>query len=77
MGSRNGTFVDGKRIERAVLRGGEEIEFGAGGPRLLVELPGVVPSVPSDRLLRFSIGVLVLGILIVVLAVAVLLRPDD
>lgn len=36
LGSRNGTFVDGRRLaktERAALERGAEIEFGAGGPR--------------------------------------------
>ena len=37
-GSRNGTFVAGQRITRHVLRDGEELECGPGGPRLRVEL---------------------------------------
>lgn len=37
-GSRNGTFVAGQRITRYVLRDGEEVECGPGGPRLRVEL---------------------------------------
>lgn len=37
-GSRNGTFVSGQRITRHVLRDGEEVECGPGGPRLRVEI---------------------------------------
>lgn len=36
LGSRNGTFVDGRRLsktDRAALARGAQIEFGAGGPR--------------------------------------------
>ena len=34
-GSRNGTFVNGQRVERATpLRDGDELMFGAGGPRV-------------------------------------------
>ncbi len=113
VGSRNGTFVDGLRVERVVLRGGEEIEFGAGGPRIRVEIPadgvdalGDLPSgddfdlvrlpetrvppeqiettrihrapVPADdRFLRFAIAVLIVGVVIAMVAVAVLLGPKD
>lgn len=40
LGSRNGTFVDGRRLakaERAALTQGAQIEFGAGGPRFSLE----------------------------------------
>ncbi len=37
VGSRNGTLVGGQRVTRHVLRSGEEIEFGVGGPRVRVE----------------------------------------
>lgn len=37
VGSRNGTFLNGRRIEREAIKLGDEIEFGAGGPRLVVE----------------------------------------
>lgn len=52
VGSRNGTLVDGKPVQRFVLEGGEEIEFGTGGPRVRVELvSGVtgrgVPTAPA------------------------------
>lgn len=36
--SRNGTFVNGERIERRPLATGDEITFGAKGPRVRVEL---------------------------------------
>lgn len=38
VGSRNGTLVDGRPVQRLVLRGNEEIEFGPGGPRVRVEI---------------------------------------
>lgn len=38
-GSRNGTWVNGKKIDRHALVQGDEVEFGPGGPRLRVELP--------------------------------------
>jgi hypothetical protein len=38
VGSRNGTFVGPTRVERHILRDGDEIELGLGGPRLRVEL---------------------------------------
>jgi hypothetical protein len=47
VGSRNGTFVAGQRITRHVLRHGEELECGPGGPRLRVELHAASPSVGS------------------------------
>lgn len=44
-GSRNGTLVNGQSIQRHVLEGNEEIEFGTGGPRVKVEiLQGGVPA---------------------------------
>jgi len=38
VGSRNGTLVGGRPIERHELAQGDEIEFGTGGPRVRVEL---------------------------------------
>jgi hypothetical protein len=38
IGSRNGTLVDGRPVQRHALQGGEEIEFGTGGPRVRVEI---------------------------------------
>ncbi|MEC7525254.1 MAG: trypsin-like peptidase domain-containing protein [Myxococcota bacterium] len=40
VGSRNGTLVRGQPVTRHVLASGDEIEFGVGGPRIRVELPG-------------------------------------
>jgi hypothetical protein len=37
-GSRNGTWLNGQRVQRAVLSSGDELEFGMGGPRLRVEI---------------------------------------
>lgn len=33
-GSKNGTFVNGERVERATLKDGDILEFGPGGPQL-------------------------------------------
>lgn len=46
VGSRNGTFVAGQRITRHILRDGDELECGPGGPRLRVALdaPSLEPS---------------------------------
>lgn len=38
VGSRNGTWHGGRRVERAKLSLGDELEFGPGGPRVRVEL---------------------------------------
>jgi V8-like Glu-specific endopeptidase len=38
VGSRNGTLINGQTIQEAVLKPGDEIEFGLGGPRLLIEV---------------------------------------
>lgn len=48
VGSRNGTILNGRRVQRALLANGDEIEFGPGGPRVRVEIvqvpaPGVRP----------------------------------
>ncbi|MEM9066861.1 MAG: FHA domain-containing protein [Myxococcota bacterium] len=49
LGSRNGTWVNGQRVDQRVLAHGDELEFGPGGPRLRVELvpPSVVPPPPG------------------------------
>ncbi len=51
VGSRNGTYVHGRKITRHILRDGDEVEFGAGGPRMRVRLaptPNLgVPGVAS------------------------------
>lgn len=50
VGSRNGTFVEGRRIEQLRLQVGAEVEFGRGGPRLRVEAfapqRGTLPATP-------------------------------
>lgn len=45
-GSRNGTWVNGARVEEAVLADGDEIEFGLGGPRVRVELVAAASAAP-------------------------------
>jgi hypothetical protein len=48
VGSRNGTWVNGQRVERAALNVGDELEFGRGGPRFTVDVAqagaGVAPG---------------------------------
>jgi len=40
LNSRNGTLIDGERVQRRVLRGGEEVAFGPKGPRVRLDLVG-------------------------------------
>ena len=47
--STNGTFIDGQRISRQELVGGEEIELGLGGPRVRVHLETEEVVVPAAR----------------------------
>ena len=48
--SRNGTWVNGERVKQVALAEGDEIEFGRGGPRLVVsELTGVSSESEPDR----------------------------
>lgn len=42
--SKNGTWLRGQRVDREVLRGGEEITFGAKGPRVRVEIAADAPA---------------------------------
>lgn len=46
--SRNGTWLNGQKIQRAVLSSGDELEFGMGGPRLKVEV-SPAPAVQASR----------------------------
>jgi hypothetical protein len=44
-GSRNGTLINGRPVQRHTLEGNEEIEFGTGGPRVKVEIvQGAIPA---------------------------------
>ncbi|MCZ6806153.1 MAG: FHA domain-containing protein [Deltaproteobacteria bacterium] len=45
-GSRNGTWLNGQRIKHAALGDGDEIEFGRGGPKILI---ASVRNRPSSR----------------------------
>lgn len=45
-GSRNGTWLNGQRIKHAALGDGDEIEFGRGGPIILI---ASVRNPPSNR----------------------------
>jgi len=56
VGSRNGTFVNGRRVERHVLQPGDEVEFGPGGPRLRVEQLGAAHGVAPARADASTLG---------------------
>jgi FHA domain/Trypsin-like peptidase domain len=43
-GSRNGTFVNGERVERRGLRSGDEVMFGGKGPRVRLEYDASAPA---------------------------------
>jgi ABC-type multidrug transport system ATPase subunit/pSer/pThr/pTyr-binding forkhead associated (FHA) protein len=53
--STNGTFVDGQRVSRQDLKGGEQIELGQNGPKIkvlavkCVEVAAPPPSTPAGR----------------------------
>jgi pSer/pThr/pTyr-binding forkhead associated (FHA) protein len=42
VGSTNGTFVNGRRLQSAVLNSGDIVEFGTGGPKLQFQIEGPV-----------------------------------
>ncbi len=44
VGSRNGTMINGQRVQRQRVQNGDVIEFGKGGPRVQVELPTETPA---------------------------------
>ncbi|MEZ4288262.1 MAG: FHA domain-containing protein [Polyangiales bacterium] len=48
--SRNGTWLNGERIKHAQLKEGDEIEFGMGGPRILVQT--AVPKTSDSQPIR-------------------------
>jgi len=47
LGSTNGTFVDGARVESVALADGALIELGQGGPQFAFRLQGAEPSSPA------------------------------
>ena len=54
LGSTNGTFVDGRRVEQSLLTPHVEIWLGAGGPRYAFEVEQVAASAGLDKTLVFS-----------------------
>lgn len=58
VGSRNGTLLNGERITGAVpIRMGDKIQLGHGGPVLIVEGLGTLPSIPAAvRPVRGGVG---------------------
>ena len=55
-GSANGTYVNGKRVERAHLRPGDSIRLGDAQLKVLVEVGETVVVAPEDLDLRTSPG---------------------
>src|SRR6185369_15718279 len=52
LGSKNGTFVRGQRVDRLAVAGGEEITFGAKGPRVRIDFtaaPADAPKAPAPK----------------------------
>jgi pSer/pThr/pTyr-binding forkhead associated (FHA) protein len=49
LGSTNGTYVNGKRVNKVKLRPGDQIEFGKGGPMTTVSIAGVGPGDTSPK----------------------------
>ncbi|HJZ85964.1 MAG TPA: trypsin-like peptidase domain-containing protein [Polyangia bacterium] len=41
VGSSNGTLIGGDRVTHRLLQGGEEVQFGSGGPRVRIGLEGL------------------------------------
>ena len=48
LGSANGVFIDGQRIDRATLFGTGRIQLGAGGPTLFYNLEAPAPAPPVE-----------------------------
>jgi S1-C subfamily serine protease len=48
VGSRNGTFVRGRKIDRCPLENGDEITFGAHGPRVRIEIVAGASAAHAD-----------------------------
>src|SRR6516164_3325470 len=44
VGSSNGTLVGSERVTERALASGEEVQFGAGGPRVRITVEGAVPA---------------------------------
>jgi ABC-type multidrug transport system ATPase subunit/predicted component of type VI protein secretion system len=59
--STNGTFVNGQRVSRQDLRGGEIIELGSGGPKLKVHISGEVAAAGPARARTVGAGSTVFG----------------
>jgi hypothetical protein len=51
LNSTNGTYVNGKRINRTLLKSGDQVEFGKGGPKAGVDIiiPGMAGAEPKTR----------------------------
>jgi pSer/pThr/pTyr-binding forkhead associated (FHA) protein len=47
--SRNGTYLNGRRVERSPLRSGDVIGLGPGGPELKVDIVAGARTVPSGE----------------------------
>src|SRR5215471_369322 len=49
VGSSNGTLIGGERVTERLLAGGEEVQFGTGGPRVRVSFDGIEPAAHAVR----------------------------
>lgn len=82
LGSKNGTYVDGKKVERCRLRGGETVAFGYGGPQLhfefYEELPTARPSLDEPHEFpfraRFAWSLLIASATLGIVAVAAIIQ---
>ena len=50
MGSRNGTWRKGVRVDQRIVQSGDEYEFGPGGPRIVLTLDQVDQNVAASTL---------------------------
>jgi FHA domain/Bacterial PH domain len=50
LGSTNGTFINGQKIERVKLVNGDVVEFGAGGPQLKFEFASELAIQPATAI---------------------------
>lgn len=54
LNSTNGTYVNGKRINKTLLKSGDKVEFGKGGPKAGIDVivPGMAGAEPKTRIAK-------------------------
>ena len=67
--SRNGTWLNGKKIDSHVLSHGDRLEFGKHGPRFTVVLEGEHTTRIHARPIRSIVGALLIGALFTALGI--------